>query len=590
MPSFLAPTTRPPSPLTPHLSPHAIHTTAHRLPTPRRTGLERAILQFEHASVTVKEQHTFVELPVSRSGNLEVPATAKFRTRGSAPSDGMAVEETEGVVSFGAWQPNSFVRIDLLAGDKRQAASGKAAFTVELSAASNVVAIGVVPECTVYIGESASAGKLCFAQQLMRIKESEKRVLVEIMRKHGSAGRVSCTLNTKDGTALAGFDYEAMSNYKVVFEEGVTKQVVCVTIIEDGRYEHDESFQIVLTDATGGAVFTADSDGGPSCAHATVEIESDEETRRQVDALAATLNFNADKMKLGANNWAHQFAHAFTLETSEDDEDDGPPSVMSYVVFVLAFPWNVLFALSPPPSYCSGWMCASAAAVTRRAASSCCAEHLFTHTTLPSALRLPACVLRMLTSSLLLRTRRAFFGALSLIGLLTAVIGDLANHVGCCLGLSTSVTAITIVALGTSLPDTFASMASAQAEPYADASIGNVTGSNSVNVFLGLGLPWAVAAVYWGTAGQAKEDEWRARYEGEPWYTPDMPVGFAVPAGQLGYSVTVFVCCAMACLFTFMARRALEGAELGGPPLSKMVTSLFFVALWVIYIVLSATH
>lgn len=40
------------------------------------------------------------------------------------------------------------------------------------------------------------------------------------------------------------------------------------------------------------------------------------------------------------------------------------------------------------------------------------------------------------------------------------------------------------VALGTSLPDTFASKAAAEQDPYADASIGNVTGSNSVNVCL----------------------------------------------------------------------------------------------------------
>ena len=124
------------------------------------SSFERAIMQFEHASVTVKEAHAFVELSVTRSGNLEVPAKATFRTRGSASVDGMAVEETEGLVSFGAWQPSSFVRIDLLAGDKRQAASGKAAFTVELTASSDIVAIGLVPDCIVYIGESATAGKV----------------------------------------------------------------------------------------------------------------------------------------------------------------------------------------------------------------------------------------------------------------------------------------------------------------------------------------------------------------------------------------------------------------------------------------------
>ena len=63
---------------------------------------------------------------------------------------------------------------------------------------------------------------------------------------------------------------------------------------------------------------------------------------------------------------------------------------------------------------------------------------------------------------------------------------------GCQISLKPEVTAITFVALGTSLPDTFASMAAARGDKYADNSIGNVTGSNSVNVFLGLGLGWLI--------------------------------------------------------------------------------------------------
>ena len=47
------------------------------------------------------------------------------------------------------------------------------------------------------------------------------------------------------------------------------------------------------------------------------------------------------------------------------------------------------------------------------------------------------------------------------------------------------------------MPDTFASRIAAKNEKTADNAIGNVTGSNSVNVFLGLGLPWVFAAIYW---------------------------------------------------------------------------------------------
>lgn len=45
-----------------------------------------------------------------------------------------------------------------------------------------------------------------------------------------------------------------------------------------------------------------------------------------------------------------------------------------------------------------------------------------------------------------------FVVAIALIGVLTALIGDIANHLGCTIYLRDSVTATTIVALGTSMP------------------------------------------------------------------------------------------------------------------------------------------
>jgi len=93
------------------------------------------------------------------------------------------------------------------------------------------------------------------------------------------------------------------------------------------------------------------------------------------------------------------------------------------------------------------------------------------------------------------------------------------------------------VALGTSLPDTFASMSAARSSEYADAAIGNITGSNSVNVFLGLGLPWVIAAIYFDSNQERL---------GRPYY---------VPAGEVAYSVYVFLICALLCFAILIARR-----------------------------------
>lgn len=51
------------------------------------------------------------------------------------------------------------------------------------------------------------------------------------------------------------------------------------------------------------------------------------------------------------------------------------------------------------------------------------------------------------------------------------------------------------------VPDTFASKVAAIHDKTADASVGNVTGSNAVNVFLGIGVAWSIAAVYHKTKG-----------------------------------------------------------------------------------------
>lgn len=130
---------------------------------------------------------------------------------------------------------------------------------------------------------------------------------------------------------------------------------------------------------------------------------------------------------------------------------------------------------------------------------------------------------------------------------MTALVGDLAKMFGCVIDLEDSVTAITFVALGTSLPDTFASRAAALQDKYADAAIGNVTGSNSVNVFLGLGTPWLLAAIV-------------NHIRGDP---------FVVCAGELSFSVMIFTICAISCLGILIVRRYVIGGELGGPSGAK---------------------
>lgn len=138
---------------------------------------------------------------------------------------------------------------------------------------------------------------------------------------------------------------------------------------------------------------------------------------------------------------------------------------------------------------------------------------------------------------------------------------------GCELGVRQPVTAITFVALGTSLPDTFASRTAAMSSEHADSAVGNINGSNSVNVFLGLGLPWTVASVYN-----------RIKYERD----------YFVKTGPLGFSVMMFLSVSIVCFAILALRRWYQGGELGGKPLPKYLSAVILVLLWMFYIIMSS--
>ena len=195
------------------------------------------------------------------------------------------------------------------------------------------------------------------------------------------------------------------------------------------------------------------------------------------------------------------------------DEEGGIAEIEGFDAFyhLITIGWKLFFSIVPPPHYAGGWACF------------CC--------------------------------------ALGVIGIVTALVSEMATLFGCVLGIKPSITAITFVALGTSLPDTFASMAAARAEKYADNAVGNVTGSNSVNVFLGLGLPWVIAAIWskgyevpetWGAKDQFN---FKARFGSDAPKVGDFLPDYYVPAGSLGFSVVVFVVCAVVCFITLIARR-----------------------------------
>merc|ERR1712242_563998 len=251
-----------------------------------------------------------------------------------------------------------------------------------------------------------------------------------------------------------------------------------------------------------------------------VRIRESKEFKSSVDKMMQKAN---NSMMVGSSSWLDQFTDAFTVQ-ADDDEEEGEegeegeekmPSCGDYIMHFLTLPWKLIFAFIPPTGLVNGYL--------------------------------------------------TFVISILFIGACTAVIGDIAGHLGCFINLKDGVNAIAFVALGTSVPDTFASKTAAIEDETADASVGNVTGSNAVNVFLGIGIAWSMAAVYWEAQGEI----------------------FKVEPGSLGFSVTIFCIEALLAILILMLRRSPVGGELGGPKLFKTISSSIFVFFWCFYVAIS---
>nr|XP_042708633.1 sodium/calcium exchanger 1 isoform X2 [Chrysemys picta bellii] len=560
---------------------------------------------------------------VRRGGDLTHLVHVDFRTEDGTANAGSDYEFTEGTVVFKPGETQKEIRVGIIDDDIFEEDEN---FLVHLSNVqvstealdegilkanhiATLACLGSPSTATVTIFDDDHAGIFTFEEPVTHVSESIGTMEVKVLRTSGARGNVVVPYKTIEGSARGGGeDFEdtcgelefqndeivkSFASFMMIFFMGVHMttltrmclkvKTISVKIIDDEEYEKNKTFYLeigeprlvemsekkaLLLNELGGFTITGKLLNGkpvfrkvharehpiPSTVisiqeeneekqpltskeeeerriaemgrpvlgeHTKLEviIEESYEFKNTVDKLIKKTNL---ALVVGTNSWREQFIEAITVSAGEDDDDDECgeeklPSCFDYVMHFLTVFWKVLFAFVPPTDYWSGWAC--------------------------------------------------FVVSILMIGLLTAFIGDLASHFGCTIGLKDSVTAVVFVALGTSVPDTFASKVAATQDQYADASIGNVTGSNAVNVFLGIGVAWSIAAIYHAANGEV----------------------FYVSPGTLAFSVTLFTIFAFISVGVLLYRRRPEiGGELGGPRTAKLLTTSLFVLLWLLYILFSS--
>lgn len=87
-----------------------------------------------------------------------------------------------------------------------------------------------------------------------------------------------------------------------------------------------------------------------------------------------------------------------------------------------------------------------------------------------------------------------FLMSICWIGLISYLMVEFAIKIGRCLGVSTNVMGLTILAAGTSVPDAMSSILVAKMGK-GNMAISNALGSNIFDILLGMGLPWSISTL-----------------------------------------------------------------------------------------------
>merc|ERR1712045_514718 len=523
---------------------------------------------FDPPHYTVMESvGTFEVTVVREGGDMNQTVQVDYKTEdGTASSEGDYIEAI-GTLTFGPGETQKMVTLEVLDDDvfeedehfyirisNLRRKDGKAFKDIEVEGEDGRKSmqascqLGTPHMATIVILDDDHSGIFSFEDSEAEIVESVGTYELKVQRISGARGKVAIPYSTEDGTAKEGVHYEAVEG-ELMYTNEETEKIIEIPIIDEEAYEKNlimyvnieeprhiaegkegEGVDYSVLDAKKPEDLTEEEKiallGRPCLGNnpkLQIRIRESREFKSSVDRMMAK---SSNSILAGSSSWLEQFTSAFEVQAEGDDDEEGEegeeaeekmPSCGDYIMHFLTLPWKLIFALIPPTAIANGYP--------------------------------------------------TFVISIAAIGLVTAVIGDVAGHLGCFIYLKDCVNAIGFVALGTSVPDTFASKTAAIEDDTADNSVGNVTGSNAVNVFLGIGIAWTIAAIYWESQG----------------------LTFDVPVGSLGFSVTVFCIEAGLAILILVARRhPAVGGELGGPKSIKTVTSAIFVFFWCFYVAISA--
>merc|ERR1719412_703367 len=425
-------------------------------------------IMFDPPHYTVMESVGTFEVTIIREGgDLSQTVQVDYKTEdGTAASPGDYIEAV-GTLTFGPGETQKMVTLEVLDDDvfeedehfyirisNLRRKDGKPFSEISVvgedgsSKMQPSIQMGTPHMATIMILDDDHGGISSFDEEEAEVVESVGTFELEVKRISGARGKVAVPYSTEDGTAKEGAHYEAVEGELIYCNEETTK-TISLEITDEESYEKNLIMYVnigeprqIYEGKEGEGMDYSTIDGkdpedlteeekiallGRPClgnnSRIQIRIRESKEFKSSVDNMMQKAN---NSMMVGSSSWLDQFTEAFTVQADDDEEEgeDGEegeekmPSCGDYIMHFLTLPWKLIFAFIPPTAMANGYV--------------------------------------------------TFVISIFMIGACTAIIGDVAGHLGCFINLKDGVNAIAFVALGTSVPDTFASKTAAIEDETAD--------------------------------------------------------------------------------------------------------------------------
>ena len=214
-------------------------------------------LQFSAATYSVKENVVTATITVTRTGGGTGAVALSYATSNGTAKFGSDYKAASGTVYFADGDTADKTFTVTITKDAYYESDETVNLTLSVPTGGAILGAQKTAALTIVETDGPPAGTLHFSADTFSVNENGGTATISVSRSVGSAGAVSVSYATSNGTATAGSDYTVASG-TVSFADGDTaNKTFTVAITDDSIDEGNETINVTLSAPTGGAKLSA---------------------------------------------------------------------------------------------------------------------------------------------------------------------------------------------------------------------------------------------------------------------------------------------------------------------------------------------